>query len=283
MCGIAGAVWTDPAKALEQATLQRMIAVLSHRGPDDEGRYLVPARRPSRRRPGTSPPVHPRRRRRTSTAGQRRQLDLDRLQRRNLQLSRPAGAPDRRRPPLPHRQRHGNARPPLRGRGTRVSPATQRHVRPGPLGRPAATAAAGPGSAGQEAAGLSAGARPAAVCQRTEKPVGGARRAAGGQPRGHRRLLWPINTSLTRKRSFAASTNSFPAITPSIATIASTCGRIGSRTSSAKKTCRRRSTQSKCEACCGRASNCDCKANGNWGRSVRGRRFEHHRRPDAAN
>ena len=40
MCGIAGAVWTDAEKAVERATLQRMIDVLRHRGPDDEGVYL---------------------------------------------------------------------------------------------------------------------------------------------------------------------------------------------------------------------------------------------------
>ena len=37
MCGIAGAVWNEPDKAVEQATLQRMIDVLRHRGPDGEG------------------------------------------------------------------------------------------------------------------------------------------------------------------------------------------------------------------------------------------------------
>jgi asparagine synthase (glutamine-hydrolysing) len=44
MCGIAGAVWNDLRKALEQATLQRMIDVLRHRGPDDEGSYLADIR-----------------------------------------------------------------------------------------------------------------------------------------------------------------------------------------------------------------------------------------------
>ncbi len=39
MCGIAGAVWNDPSKALEAATLQRMIDVLRHRGPDGEGTF----------------------------------------------------------------------------------------------------------------------------------------------------------------------------------------------------------------------------------------------------
>lgn len=39
MCGIAGAVWSDPSQAVEHATLQRMIDVLRHRGPDGEGTY----------------------------------------------------------------------------------------------------------------------------------------------------------------------------------------------------------------------------------------------------
>jgi asparagine synthase (glutamine-hydrolysing) len=41
MCGIAGAVWTDAEKAVERGTLQRMIDVLRHRGPDDEGVYVA--------------------------------------------------------------------------------------------------------------------------------------------------------------------------------------------------------------------------------------------------
>ncbi len=41
MCGIAGAVWNDAAKTVERATLQRMIDVLRHRGPDDEGLYAA--------------------------------------------------------------------------------------------------------------------------------------------------------------------------------------------------------------------------------------------------
>lgn len=41
MCGITGAVWSDPQKALERQTLQRMIDVLRHRGPDDEGGYAA--------------------------------------------------------------------------------------------------------------------------------------------------------------------------------------------------------------------------------------------------
>jgi len=39
MCGITGAVWNDPARAVEAETLRRMTDVLRHRGPDDEGQY----------------------------------------------------------------------------------------------------------------------------------------------------------------------------------------------------------------------------------------------------
>jgi asparagine synthase (glutamine-hydrolysing) len=41
MCGITGAVWSDPAKALEPDVLERMIAALRHRGPDDLGQYVA--------------------------------------------------------------------------------------------------------------------------------------------------------------------------------------------------------------------------------------------------
>jgi len=39
MCGITGAVWNDRGQPLERATLERMTAVLRHRGPDDQGLY----------------------------------------------------------------------------------------------------------------------------------------------------------------------------------------------------------------------------------------------------
>lgn len=39
MCGITGAIWTDPATALDEATLARMTALVAHRGPDDCGEY----------------------------------------------------------------------------------------------------------------------------------------------------------------------------------------------------------------------------------------------------
>ena len=40
MCGITGAIWTDPQLAIEAEVLARMTHVLRHRGPDDEGTHL---------------------------------------------------------------------------------------------------------------------------------------------------------------------------------------------------------------------------------------------------
>ena len=39
MCGITGAVWTEATKAVEENTLRRMVDVLRHRGPDEDGTY----------------------------------------------------------------------------------------------------------------------------------------------------------------------------------------------------------------------------------------------------
>jgi asparagine synthase (glutamine-hydrolysing) len=39
MCGIAGAIWTDPNRAIDAPTLQRMTDCLRHRGPDSQGVY----------------------------------------------------------------------------------------------------------------------------------------------------------------------------------------------------------------------------------------------------
>ncbi|MFW6170948.1 MAG: asparagine synthase (glutamine-hydrolyzing) [Planctomycetota bacterium] len=44
MCGITGAVWTAAEKAIDAELLERMAAVLRHRGPDDSGTYLSECR-----------------------------------------------------------------------------------------------------------------------------------------------------------------------------------------------------------------------------------------------
>lgn len=41
MCGITGAIWTDPDRAIEPAVLARMTECLRHRGPDGEGAYYT--------------------------------------------------------------------------------------------------------------------------------------------------------------------------------------------------------------------------------------------------
>jgi len=40
MCGIAGAIWSEPALALQADTLERMTDQLRHRGPDDSGSLI---------------------------------------------------------------------------------------------------------------------------------------------------------------------------------------------------------------------------------------------------
>jgi asparagine synthase (glutamine-hydrolysing) len=42
MCGIAGGAWTNGGEPLSEQTLRRMVDVLRHRGPDDEGFYVSP-------------------------------------------------------------------------------------------------------------------------------------------------------------------------------------------------------------------------------------------------
>ena len=39
MCGITGALWTDPNLSIDHDTLARMTDILQHRGPDDRGMY----------------------------------------------------------------------------------------------------------------------------------------------------------------------------------------------------------------------------------------------------
>ncbi len=39
MCGITGAIWTSQSAAIDASTLERMTALVTHRGPDDSGSY----------------------------------------------------------------------------------------------------------------------------------------------------------------------------------------------------------------------------------------------------
>jgi asparagine synthase (glutamine-hydrolysing) len=39
MCGICGAIWTDPGRGIDEPALVRMTQVLAHRGPNDQGTY----------------------------------------------------------------------------------------------------------------------------------------------------------------------------------------------------------------------------------------------------
>src|SRR5947208_5872037 len=56
MCGITGAIWTDPASAIDALTLQRMTDCLRHRGPDADGTYFTElvVRSPHQSEPGVA-------------------------------------------------------------------------------------------------------------------------------------------------------------------------------------------------------------------------------------
>lgn len=56
MCGITGALWFDPALAVDRATLARMTDILAHRGPDDRGEFTSELRfdEPYGTRPGVA-------------------------------------------------------------------------------------------------------------------------------------------------------------------------------------------------------------------------------------
>jgi asparagine synthase (glutamine-hydrolysing) len=56
MCGIAGAIWTDPELAVSDALLRRMTDMLSHRGPDDAGYFQsdYQTREPYEAQPGVA-------------------------------------------------------------------------------------------------------------------------------------------------------------------------------------------------------------------------------------
>ena len=165
--------------ASSRDVLARMTDVLRHRGPDDAGSYhsdVASCSPATASMPGVA--LGHRRLSIIDVAGGHQPLSnedgigLDRLQRRDLQLPRAAPAARRRRPPLSHALRHRNASSiSTRTKGSDFLRASRMACSRWPSGTPTPAAGAGPRSAGQEAARLSARAGPAAVRQRAEEPA----------------------------------------------------------------------------------------------------------------
>ncbi len=151
MCGIAGIIGRldEP----NRAALERMSDAMVHRGPDAERDVGLRAGRPRLGRAAGPPPaLHPRPlARRCPAHGGPGDRARGGLQRRDLQLRRPAAAPGGRGAEVPVHRRHGRhaarARPARAGRGELAA----RHVRLRLLGPEAAPAAAGQGSPGHQA------------------------------------------------------------------------------------------------------------------------------------
>ena len=142
-------------------------------------------------RPRAHAPCHHRPRYRRPADVQRGRLGGRGLQRRDLQLPRPARRAARARPPLPLRIRHRGDRPCLGGMGRGVRRAPARHVRVRALGRAPEGAVPGARPARHQAASPRHPAgRPARVRLRAEGAAGAPRPAAadrsvrgGGLPR----------------------------------------------------------------------------------------------------
>ena len=143
MCGIAG----HAGAIIDPAVLETMCDAIRHRGPDDAGYFAG-----RRRRPRHAPTQHHRPGRRPPADRQRGRLDPGRLQRRDLQLPRAARRRWSAADTLPHLDRHGSARPPLRGEGRRAGARAARDVRLRALGRASAAPPAGPRPSRHQAA-----------------------------------------------------------------------------------------------------------------------------------
>ena len=128
MCGITGVVGS---LRTDRATLQRMNDALAPPRSRRRGLLLV-----GRRRPGHAPPGDHRRRRRRPADLQRGPQRLRRLQRRDLQLPRPARGAREPRASVRDAVRHRSHRPRLRGVRRRVRRAAVGHVRAGAVGQP---------------------------------------------------------------------------------------------------------------------------------------------------
>ena len=101
MCGIAGMVQTHPDGAVDSATIHRMCEAIVHRGPDDEGIFVKAGVGLGMRRlsiidlAGGHQPVF-----------NEDKTICDRIQWRDLQLSRVAFRTSRARPSFLHTHRH---------------------------------------------------------------------------------------------------------------------------------------------------------------------------------
>ena len=139
MCGIAGFADSTfggrpgsgtPRLDAEFNLVHRMCEVIRHRGPDDEGIHVEPGLGLGMRRlsiidlAGGRQPIH-----------NEVEHGLGRLQRRDLQLPRPARGARTPRSRVLHVQRHGIDRPRLRGVGRGRLPPPARHVRHRAVGR----------------------------------------------------------------------------------------------------------------------------------------------------
>ena len=193
MCGISGGVWTDPARALDRGNAPADDRRAAPSRPGRRRGIPLELRRPAIRRRAwpwgiggwrSSTLAADTSRWPTKTASIWVVFNGEIYNYRDLRRRLEGG-----RPPLPH----ATATPKCwctftRMRGPSVRGASRRHVRPGHLGRPAAAVAVGPRSAGRKAAGVSARAGPAVVCQRVEEPAGSAGRAAGDRSAVARRV-----------------------------------------------------------------------------------------------
>ena len=146
MCGICGQYHFKDRQPVARATVEAMTATLVPRGPDDEGYFFSGALGLGFRRlsiidlEGGHQPM-----------ADRGGVRLGGLQRGNLQLPRAApragGAGSR----LSHPLRHRSDPPWLQAVGRRGLQSSQRHVRPGPLGRAPPAADPGPRRHGHQA------------------------------------------------------------------------------------------------------------------------------------
>ena len=147
MCGIAGIIYADQERPVEPDLLKAM-GECDRTSRPGRRRLLVRAGG----RPGASTALDHRPGGGRSADRQRGRLDPGRLQRRDLQLSGAAPRARGARAPLPDPERYRGPRPPLRGARGGPGRSAARDVRVRPVGSGPPGAAAGPRSAGPEAA-----------------------------------------------------------------------------------------------------------------------------------